>query len=138
MNLLEAKKVMRDAGYKLMKEEWTYTPEIEKKLVDAGAAKYPDEELADEYDMTGELPPEPSWDDDGFATDFRKVTKFIRAVVKEDLVYDCLQACKRCMSAEDVRQTLIKAAEEYVKTRKRPNQDDFTKLMLDHFKKQRF
>ena len=37
-----------------------------------------------------------------------------------------------------VRDTLIKAAEEYVKTRKRPNQDDFTKLMIDHFKKQRF
>ena len=42
------------------------------------------------------------------------------------------------MSAEDVRQTLIKAAEQYVKSRKRPNQDDFTALMLDHFKKQRF
>ena len=27
---------------------------------------------------------------------------------------------------------------EYVKTRKHPNQDDFIKLMLDHFKKQRF
>lgn len=120
---------MRDAGYKLMKEEWTYTPEIEDKLVASGAAKYP-EEVEDD----GE---EASWDDDGFATDFRKVTKFIRAVVKEDLVYDCLQACKRCMSAEDVRQTLIKAAEQYVKSRKRPNQDDFTKLMLDHFKKQR-
>lgn len=130
MNLLEAKKVMRDAGYKLMKEEWTYTPEIEKKLVDAGAAKYP-EEVEDD----GE---EASWDDDGFATDFRKVTKFIRAVIKEDLVYDCLQACKRCMSAQDIRDTLIKAAEEYVKTHKRPNQDDFTKLMIDHFKKQRF
>ena len=73
MNLLEAKKVLRDAGYKLMKEEWTYTPEIEDKLVASGAAKYP-EELEDD----GE---EASWDDDGFATDFRKVTKFIRAVV---------------------------------------------------------
>ena len=81
---------------------------------------------------------EASWDDDGFATDFRKVTKFIRAVVKEDLVYDCLQACKRYMSAQDIRDTLIKAAEEYVKTHKHPNQDDFTKLMIDHFKKQRF
>ena len=131
MNLLEAKKVLRDAGYKLMKEEWTYTPEIEKRLVDAGAAKYPEEEVEDD----GE---EASWDDDGFATDFRKVTKFIRAVVKEDLVYDCLQACKRCMSAQDIRDTLIKAAEEYVKTRKHPNQDDFINLMLDHFKKQRF
>lgn len=130
MNLLEAKKVMRDAGYKLMKEEWTYTPEIEDKLVASGAAKYP-EEVEDDDE-------EASWDDDGFATDFRKVTKFIRAVVKEDLVYDCLQACKRCMSAQDIRDTLIKAAEEYVKTRKHPNQDDFTKLMLDHFKKQRF
>lgn len=130
MNLLEAKKVMRDAGYKLMKEEWTYTPEIEDKLVAAGAAKYPEEV---EDDGT-----EASWDDDGFATDFRKVTKFIRAVVKEDLVYDCLQACKRCMSAQDVRDILIKAAEQYVKSRKRPNQDDFTALMLDHFKKQRF
>lgn len=129
MNLLEAKKVMRDAGYKLMKEEWTYTPEIEDKLVASGAAKYP-EEVEDD----GE---EASWDDDGFATDFRKVTKFIRAVVKEDLVYDCLQACKRCMSAEDVRQTLIKAAEQYVKSRKRPNQDEFTWLMLDYFKKKR-
>lgn len=130
MNLLEAKKVMRDAGYKLMKEEWTYTPEIEDKLVASGAAKYP-EEVEDD----GE---EASWDDDGFATDFRKVTKFIRAVVKEDLVYDCLQACKRSMGAEDVRQTLIKAAEQYVKSRKRPNQDDFTMLMLDYFKKRRF
>lgn len=129
MNLLEAKKVLRDAGYKLMKEEWTYTPEIEDKLVASGAAKYP------EVEDDGE---EASWDDDGFATDFRKVTKFIRAVVKEDLVYDCLQACKRCMSAQDIRDTLIKAAEEYVKTRKHPNQDDFIKLMLDHFKKQRF
>lgn len=132
MNLLEAKKVMRDAGYKLMKEElmWTYTPEIEDKLVASGAAKY-QEEVED--DGT-----EASWDDDEFATDFRKITKFIRAVVKEDLVYDCLQACKRCMSAQDVRDTLIKAAEEYVKTRKHPNQDDFTKLMINHFKKQRF
>ena len=43
MNLLEAKKVLRDAGYKLMKEEWTYTPEIEDKLVASGAAKYPEE-----------------------------------------------------------------------------------------------
>ena len=129
MNLLEAKKVMRDAGYKLIKEEWTYTPEIEDKLVATGAAKYAEDDEDD-----GE---ESSWDD-GFATDFRKVTKFIRAVVKEDLVYDCLQACKRCMSAEDVRQTLIKAAEKYVKTHKRPNQDGFTKLMINHFKKQRF
>ena len=47
MNLLEAKKVLRDAGYKLMKEEWTYTPEIEDKLVASGAAKYP-EELEDD------------------------------------------------------------------------------------------
>lgn len=129
MNLLEAKKIMRDNGYKLMKEEWTYTPEIEDKLVASGAAKYP-EEVEDD----GE---EASWDDDGFATDFRKVTKFIRAVVKEDLIYDCLQACKRCMSARDIRDTLIKAAEEYVKTRKHPKQDDFTKLMINHFKKQR-
>ena len=134
MNLLEAKKVMRDAGYKLMKEEWTYTPEIEKKLVDAGAAKFTDQELADEYDMTGELPPEPSWDDDGFATDFRKSAKFVRAAVKEDLVYDCLKACKRCMSAEDVRRLLIKAAEKYALSRKHPDVDDFAFGIKDYFK----
>lgn len=73
MNLLEAKKVMRDNGYKLMKEEWTYTPEIEDKLVASGAAKYP-EEIEDDG--------EASWDDDGFATDFRKVTKFVLLLKK--------------------------------------------------------
>ena len=128
MNLLEAKKVMRDAGYKLMKEElmWTYTPEIEDKLVATGAAKYAEEDEDD-----GE---EASWDDDGFATDFRKSAKFVRAAVKEDLVYDCLKACKRCMSAEDVRRLLIKAAEKYALSRKHPDVDDFAFGIKDYFK----
>lgn len=127
MNLLEAKKVMRDAGYKLMKEEWTYTPEIEDKLVAAGAATR-DVNVDDD---------DASWNDDGFADNFRKTAKFLKCIDLEEMIAKVKKITKGTLKRAEIETFIQEQAEKVAKTYKDPCKelDSFTDSIYEYYRK---
>lgn len=127
MNLLEAKKVMRDAGYKLMKEEWTYTPEIEDKLVAAGAATR-DVNVGDDN---------ASWNDDGFADNFRKTAKFLKCIDLEEIIAKVKKITKGTLKRTEIETFIQEQAEDWAKTYKNPckEAERFTDSIFEYYRK---